>query len=323
MRTKMLPGIDQFAERGHRRQVEEEKPSKKVFRQFAVEYIANDENGWRNAVHRAQWSSSLSNYVFSTIGHIPVDEINAKDICGILRAIGPTKAETASRVRSRIERILDAAKVLKLRAGDNPAAWNGNLSSMLPPQKRRKDVRHRTALPYGEVPAFMEMLRERDAVAARALEFTILTAARTMETLSATWIEVDLATKTWIIPKERMNASSEHKVPLSDRAVEIIKEMAAIEFSDFIFAGVRGGLSNSAMLRVLGRLGRSDLTVYGFRSTFRKWASEATAYPNHLVQMALARGSSDELKAASMRRDLFAEHAKLMDEWGKYCSLRV
>jgi integrase len=168
MRTKIPPGIDQFAERGHGRQVEEARPSKKVFRQLAVEYIANDENGWRNGVHRAQWWSSLSNYVFSTIGDIPVDEITAKDIYSILRAIGPTKAETASRVRRRIERILDAAKVLKLRAGDNPAAWNCNLSSMLPPRKRGEDVRHRSTLPYGEVPAFMEVLRERDAVPERS-----------------------------------------------------------------------------------------------------------------------------------------------------------
>jgi integrase len=188
--------------------------------------------------------------------------------------------------------------------------------------RKKNDIRHHPALPYGEVPTFMEALRERDAIAARALEFTILTAARTVETLGATWAEVNLATKTWIIPKERMTAGTEHKVPLSDRAVEIVKEMAAIEFSDFIFAGVRGCLSNMAMLRVLTRLGRSDLTVHGFRSTFRNWAAKTTAYPNHVVETALAHRTSNKVDAFT-RRDLFAKRVKLMDDWAKYCTLRV
>jgi integrase len=167
----------------------------------------------------------------------------------------------------------------------------------------------------------MEALRERDAVAARALEFTILTAARTVDTLGATWREVDLATKTWIIPKERTRADTEHKIPLSDRVVEIVKEMAAIEFSDFIFAGVRGGLSNMAMLRVLARLGCSDLTVSGFRSTFRNWAAERTAYSSHVVEMALARGISDKVEAPYRHRDLFVKRAELMNDWAKYCTM--
>ena len=191
--------------------------------------------------------------------------------------------------------------------------------TLIPPRKKN-DVRHHPALPYGEVPAFMEALRERNAVAARALEFTILTAARTVETLGATWSEVNLATKTWIIPKERMEGGTEHKVPLSDRAVEIVNEMAAIEFSDFVFAGVRGGLSNMAMLRVLARLGRSDLTVRGFRSTFRNWAAESTTYSDHVVEMALARGISNKVEAPHRRRDLFAKLTKLMDDWAKYCT---
>jgi integrase len=192
-------------------------------------------------------------------------------------------------------------------------------STLIPP-RRENDVRHHAALPYGEVPAFMDALRERDAVAARALEFTILTAARPVDTLGATWSEVNLATKTWIIPKKRTQANLEHKIPLSDRAVEIVREMAAIEFSDFIFAGVRGGLSSMAMLRVLARLGRSDLTVSGFRSTFRNWAAESTAYSNHVIEMVLARRVSDEVVAPYSQRDLFVKRAKLMKDWAEYCT---
>jgi integrase len=189
-------------------------------------------------------------------------------------------------------------------------------STLIPPRRE-----HHPALPYGEVPAFMEALRRRDAVAARALEFTILTAARTVDTLGATWGEVDLTTKTWIIPIERTQADPEHKIPLSDRAVEIVREMAAIEFSDFIFAGVRGGLSSMAMLRVLARLGRSDLTVSGFRSTFRNWAAESTAYSNHVIEMALARRVSNEVVAPYRQRDLFVRRAKLMNDWAEYCTM--
>jgi integrase len=187
----------------------------------------------------------------------------------------------------------------------------------------RKKKGHHSALPYSQIPAFMEALRERDAVAARALEFTILTAARTVYTLGATWREVNLTTKTWIIPKERMQAATEHKIPLCDRAVEIVKEMAAIEFSDFIFAGVRGGLSDMAMLRVLARLCRSDLTVSGFRSTFRNWAAERTTYPNQVVQTALARHVSDKVEATYRRRDLFVKRARLMNDWAEYCALQA
>ena len=193
-------------------------------------------------------------------------------------------------------------------------------STLIPP-RRENDVRHHAALPYGEVPAFMDALRERDAVAARALEFTILTAARPVDTLGATWREVNLATKTWIIPKKRTQADPEHKIPLSDRAVEIVREMAAIEFSDFIFAGVGGGLSSMAMLRVLARLGRSDLTVSGFRSTFRNWAAESTAYSNHVIEMALARRVSNEVVAPYSQRDLFVKRAKLMKDWAEYCTM--
>src|SRR5258708_5663245 len=167
----------------------------------------------------------------------------------------------------------------------------------------------------------MEALRERHSVAARALEFTILTVARTVDTLGATWGEVNLATKTWIIPKERTQADTEHKIPLSDRALEIVREMAAIEFSDFVFAGVRGGLSSMAMLRVLARLGRSDLTVSGFRSTFRDWAAESTAYSNHVIEMALAHGVSDKVVAPYRQRDLFVKRARLMNDWAEYCTM--
>ena len=194
--------------------------------------------------------------------------------------------------------------------------------SLVPPGKKN-NVRHHPALPYGEVPAFMNALRERNAVAARALEFTILAAARTVDTLGATWREVNLTTKTWIIPKERMEADIEHRIPLSDRALEIVKEMAAIEFSNFIFAGVRGGLSNRAMQRVLARLGRSDITVFGFRSTFRNWATERTAYSSHVVETALARGISDKVEAPCMQRDLFVKRARLMNDWAKYCTMQA
>jgi integrase len=190
-------------------------------------------------------------------------------------------------------------------------------------KKRIDDMGHHAGLPYRDIPVFMAALRDRRAVGARALEFTILTVARTVETIGATWGEVNLHTNAWLIPRHRIRAGTEHKVPLGNRAVAIVKEMAAIRFNDFIFAGVHGGLSRRAMVLVLERLGRSDVTVDGFRSTFRAWAAEGTAYSNPVIRRALSRGISNEVKSPRRRQDLFAERARLMNDWTKYCTLGV
>jgi integrase len=322
MQTKIRAGIDPVEERKQERRAarEEQKPRSKPFRQVAADYIANHENGWKNAVHRKQWSSTLRDYVYPLIGDVPVDEVTTEHVYDILTPIWHTKAETARRVRARIERVLDAAKVLGLRSGENPARWDGHLAAVFP-HRKKKSIRHHAAMPVAAVPAFMEALRERDAIATRALEFCMLTAARTSEVLGATWGEFDLRAKTWTVPAARMKAGIEHRVPLCGRAIAIVNEMAAIQHSDLIFPGTRGELSNMSMAAVLKRMGQGAFTVHGMRSTFRDWAAETTAHPNHVVEMALAHTISSEVEAAYRRGDLFAKRVRLMDDWGKYCTL--
>jgi integrase len=231
------------------------------------------------------------------------------------------ESETASRVRGRIEAVLDWAAVRKLRSGDNPARWKGHLQHVLPARSRLAKPQHHAALPYAEVPAFMAALRQRDGVAARALEFTILTAARTGEVIGARWEEIDFTAKTWTVPGVRMKAGHEHRAPLSDRAIEILTSLPREGRNPFVFIGPRaGGLSNMAMAAVLRRMDRAEITVHGFRSTFRDWAAETTAFPNHVVEMALAHTIGNRVEAAYRRGDLFDKRRRLMAEWAKYCT---
>ena len=247
----------------------------------------------------------------------------------VLKAIEPiwaTKAETASRLRGRIESVLDWATARGYRQGENPARWRGHLDKLLPPRSKVARVKHHPALPYPEIGTFMADLRDQGGVAARALELTVLCATRTSETIGATWGEVDLETATWTIPDQRMKAGRDHKVPLSDRAVEVLRQMAQEHGRDgFIFPGARKGrpLSNMAMLAVLKRMGRTNLTVHGFRSTFRDWAAERTAYAREVCEMALAHAIGDRVEAAYRRGDLFEKRRRLMADWSTFCDMPV
>jgi integrase len=263
----------------------------------------------------------MRDYVFPKLGKLAVADVDLGSVLAVLEPIWPTKTETASRVRGRIEAVLDWAAVRNYRTGDNPARWKGHLEHVLAARARLARQRHHPALPYSEVPAFMGALRQRDGIGARALEFTILTAARTGEVIGARWDEIDLDAKSWTVPPGRMKAAREHRVPLSDRAIEILTSLPMEKSNPFVFIGTRaGGLSDMAMWSVLRRMDRADITTHGFRSSFRDWAAETTAYPNDVVEMALAHTVGNKVEAAYRRGDLFDKRRRLMADWAKYCS---
>jgi integrase len=238
-----------------------------------------------------------------------------------LEPIWQTKSETASRLRGRIESVLDWATVRGYRRGENPARWRGHLDKLLPARAKIQKVEHHPALPYSEIADFVAPLRGQEGIAARALGFLILTAARTGEIIGARWDEFDLKDKIWVVPGARMKASREHRVPLSGPALAILKQMNEIRESDFVFPGGKKSkpLSNMAMLAVLKRLGRNDLTAHGFRSTFRDWAAERTNFPREVVEMALAHTIENKVEAAYRRGDLFQKRRQLMEAWARFC----
>jgi len=238
-----------------------------------------------------------------------------------LEPIWSTKPETASRVRGRIESVLDWAKARGYRNGENPARWRGHLDHLLPARTKVRKVVHHAALPYREIGTFMAALRERAALAARALEFAILTAARASEVINARWDEIDLQARVWTVPAERMKAGREHRVPLSDLAVGILNRMQEVRQNDHIFPGERrASLSNMSFLMLLRRMDRDDLTAHGFRSTFRTWAAECTRYPREIAEAALAHVVGDATEQAYQRGDVFEKRRKLMDAWATYCT---
>jgi integrase len=295
-----------------------------TFKQAAGNYIAAHRAGWKNAKHVAQWESTLASYAEPVIGALPVQAIDTTLVLKVLEPIWKAKPETASRVRGRIEAILDSAKVRGLRLGENPARWRGHLDHLLPAKTKVRRVKHHAALPYADMPAFMAALRVQDGIAARALELTALTAARTGDTIGAAWDEVSLSEKVWTVPAERMKAGKEHRVPLSGRALAILGEAqrARLPESRYVFPGGKAGkpLSNMAMTELLRRMERGDITVHGFRSTFRDWAAERTNFPNDVVEMALAHAVGDKVEAAYRRGDLFEKRRRLMAEWAAYCN---
>jgi integrase len=239
-----------------------------------------------------------------------------------IEPIWTTKPETASRVRGRIESILDWAAARGYRQGENPARWRGHLENLLPKKNKVRRVEHLAALPYREIGMFMAELRGQEGAAARALEFAILTSARTGEVMGARWDEINLADRMWTIPAERMKAGKEHRVPLADAAMAIVEKMAAIRSGEFVFPGGKAGrpLSNMAFLMLLRRIGRNDLTVHGFRSSFRDWAAERTGFPAEVAEMALAHAVSDKVEAAYRRGDLFQKRRQLAEAWAKFCA---
>ena len=319
-RELRLQGIDPIA---HRRavigSVKASQAKAMSFRQCADAYIASHEAGWSSAVHRQQWTNSIQQHVHPVIGDLPIASIDTALTMKVIEPIWRAIPETASRVRGRIEAVLDWARVSGFRSGENPARWRGHLDHLLPARSRVHRVEHLAALPYDQIGAFMAKLRGDTSIGARALEFAILTATRSGEVLGAKWTEIDLDNAMWVIPGGRMKAREEHRVPLSKPAIAVLKAMHAIRRNDFVFAGRRGGLSNKVMLKTLERLGRSDITTHGFRSSFRDWASERTNYPNHVVEQALAHAIGSPVEAAYRRGDLFEKRTRLMAAWADYC----
>lgn len=327
-RLKVKAGIDPLAER--ERQVGEALAAAQAaviagitFKKFAEDYIDGREHSWRNPKHRQQWRNTLVTYAYPVIGDLPLADIGTAHILQILEPIWKAKTETASRVRGRIETILDAAKVREYRNGENPARWRGHLAELLPARTRLSRGHHK-AMPYGAIPAFMTQLHDREAVAALALEFAILTAARSGEVIGATWAEVDLAKAVWTIPAGRMKAGKEHRVPLSPRAVEILDAVQPLNKQDTadapIFPGGRGDkLSGMAMSMLLRRM-KIDATVHGFRSGFRDWSAECTGYAHEVCEMALAHVIGNKAEAAYRRGDLFEKRRRLMADWASYCA---
>jgi integrase len=301
-----------------------------TFEEAARQYFDSHEAGWKNRKHRNQFLSTLGTYAFPVIGRLPVAMVDTGLVLKCVEPIWKTKPPTANRVRGRIENVLDWAAVRGFRTGDNPARWKGHLAEVLPGRGKIHKTNHHAALPYADIPKFMATLRAREGgtssanIVQRALEFTILTAARTSETIGATWLEIDFRAKTWTIPAGRIKAAREHRVPLSDRALELLRALPREVDNPFVFIGGRqgGGLSDIAMLKLLDRMGRGDITAHGFRSTFRDWAAETTSYPNHVVEMALAHTIGSKVEAAYRRGDLFAKRVRLMAEWDKFCSTK-
>jgi integrase len=293
---------------------------KPTFGQMADELIESKESGWRNAKHRQQWRNTLKTDA-GLLREKPVDTIVTSDILAVLKPIWQSKPETASRLRGRIEAVLDAARANGHIPENtaNPARWRGHLDKLL--AKPKKLTRgHHPALPFGEAPAFLKRLRERRGVAALLLEFIILTAARTGEARGANWSEFDLRAKVWTVPASRMKGNREHRVPLCERAVEIVKDLAKVKVSDFVFPGNKPGkpLSNMAPDMLLRRMKVDEFTTHGFRSSFRDWAGECTAFPSEVAEAALAHLVGDETERAYRRADALAKRRKLMDAWASY-----
>jgi integrase len=292
-----------------------------TFRACAEQLIASQEIGWQNAKHRHEWRRTLSRYVYPLFGDVPVSKVNTEHVLEALRPIWPTVPVTAGRLRGRIEAVLAFAKARGMRTGENPAQWRGHLAQILPAPARVKDVRHHPAIPHRELPDFIARLRKsKSIVPARALEFLILTAARSGEAIGARWNEVDLMQRMWTVPAERIKARREHRVPLSDRAISILNEMADIRQNDFVFPGTKEGqpIGVVALLRQLRELSKHT-TVHGLRSTFKDWCAECTHTPNFVSEAALAHVVADKVEAAYRRTDLFEKRRKLMEQWATYC----
>ncbi|WP_421839490.1 tyrosine-type recombinase/integrase [Novosphingobium sp.] len=322
-------------------QAQAEALTRRSFRDVAEAFIDRKEGGWRNDKHRQQWRNTLATYAYPIIGDLPVSLIGTDHVLQVLEPIWRSKPETASRVRGRIENVLSAATVQGMRSGENPALWRGHLDHILPkPGKLQRG--HHAALAYGELPAFMADLRKREAVAARALEFTILTAARTGEVIGATWAEIDLAAAIWTVPASRMKAGKEHTVPLPPRVVAILEAVQPLNTkrraASPVFPASDGeALSGMAMAMLIRRMHKAEqaegrpgwidrkeggrlITSHGFRSTFRDWAGEQSAFPHEVIEHALAHQIPDKAEASYARATLLPRRVKLMDAWAEYCA---
>ncbi|MEM9224187.1 MAG: tyrosine-type recombinase/integrase [Pseudomonadota bacterium] len=321
-RATVKAGLDPIQERNAARAKGQlEQFERKTFEDAVAAFLEQMEVSWRNAKHRQQWHNTLATYC-KPIASLPVDQIGTEEVLGVLRPIWQSKPETASRLRGRIERVLSFAKTLEWREGPNPAVWRGSLDTVLPKPDKLSRGHHR-ALPYAEVPRFMAELREQEALSARLLEFTILTACRTQETMGAKWEEIDLESATWTIPPERMKARRQHRVPLSSAAIALLVSLRDAAVSEYVFPGRNHHrpLSNMTMLALLDRMGRrGDTTAHGFRSAFSDWCSEQTDFSAEVREMALAHTIKNKAEAAYRRGDLLEKRRELMEAWAAWCA---
>lgn len=326
-RELLEDGIDPIEHRkAERAQRLVESNSAKTFDQCTADFIAAKSAGWSNPKHVSQWKNTLAAYASPVFGSLPVGAVDTELVVQALDKIWTTKTETASRVRQRIEAILDWATVSGFRKGENPARWGGHLEHKLSKPSKIRAVENLPALPFSQIAAFLVELRKQQGVAARALEFAILTAARSGEVRGARWREFDLDAQVWTVPAERMKMKREHRVPLCARAVAILREMrvgpgASEASEEFVFPGGRlgKGLSDGALLSLLKRMNRADITPHGFRSTFRDWASEQTSYPHEVQEIALAHTIKSKAEAAYRRGDLFEKRRQMMADWEVFC----
>lgn len=330
MRKLVRDGVDPVQNRqAEKVQTALEIAKAKSFKDCGIAYIEANRAGWKNDKHVQQWENTLATYVYPKFGHLPVVSIDTGMVLAVLQqpveTTGDTlwlaKTETASRLRGRIESILDWATFRGYRQGDNPARWKGHLEHELPARNKVQKVTHHAALPYAQIPAFMVDLKSKVGVSARALEFAILTAARSGEVRGAKWSEMDLTARIWTIPGERMKAGKEHRVPLASEVIDLLNALPREEDSVHVFIAPRGGqLSDMALTAVLRRMNHGGLTQHGFRSSFRDWAGETTAYPREVCEHALAHKLADGVEAAYQRGDLLIKRAGLMSDWAKYCA---
>lgn len=320
-KEQIAAGIDPIeAGRAARSALIASQISAKTFEQCAHAFIDAKEAEWRNPKHRDQWESTLKTYAFSKLGSMLVRDIALPHVMSVLEPIWKTKTETASRLRGRMESVLDWATVRGYRQGDNPARWRGHLDKLLPRPSKVATVEHHTALPVDAVYHFLQALSVVSGMGARALEFAILTAARSGEVRGASWKEIDRNAGVWIIPASRMKSGREHRVPLSKAAIKLVDQLPRFEGTPYVFAAPRGGMLSDMSLSAVMRRMRVDAVPHGFRSTFRDWAAERTAYPNEVVEMALAHVIGDKVEAAYRRGDLFEKRRRLMEDWAAFCA---
>jgi len=320
-RAKVKEGVDPIEEgRAARSELKAAQATALTFDQCAEKFIASKKSGGKNAKHKQQWKNSLKMYASPVMGSLLIRDVGLTHVLAVLEPIWEKKTETASRVRSRIEQVLDWATVRKCRTGENPARWRGHLDKVLAKPTEIAKVKHHAALPVGEVAAFTASLKQQEGMGAKALRFAILTAARSGEVRNAVWSEFDITSKVWTIPAERMKANREHRVPLSEDALALLRALPRVAGTDLVFPSSRGkALSDMTLTSVIRRM-HVDAVPHGFRSTFRDWVSERTSYPREVAEMALAHKIANQVEAAYRRGDLFEKRIKMMKEWAAFLS---
>lgn len=321
-RADLGAGIDPLVARDKERKEKARARARQLtFKQAAETFIASESAGWKNPKHEKLWRASLEEYAFPVIGSLSVADVDTQAVLRVIEPIWKTKNETASRVRGRIEAILDWAAVRGYRSADNPARWRGFLSKALPKRSKVRPVKHHPSLPFRDVGKFMADLREQDGLGALALELTVLTAVRTNEALGARWSEFDLKEKVWSIPKERMKMERPHRVPLSTQAMALLERIKDAGSKTWLFPGLGTNkpLSNMAMLKVLERMKRDSITVHGFRATFKTWGEDATDFPREVIEAALAHAIGSAAEQSYRRGDQLAKRRELLQAWANYC----